>query len=720
MKIRLPLKQLIKFSNFIIFGIVLISFFIIQPHQKFSLELVSMLTGEDKKFYQLSEKFSYVKTFLVSVEGFEKKDLTKLKQIQKELSTHPEISINNQINNRDFQKYKKKYNLYLNELNYKNSKDITVKENLSKLYKQILSSPMYFNINRADPLNIVKQNKVSDKIQLKNGNLVLGEYGYLAVFSLKTNIDEKSRIKVYDDINEILGKYENIKSFSSIFYYVENSKKIQGDVKKIIIASMVLLGILYLVILRNLYLFINVAATLATSVIIGQIIITYIFPHASIITLAFGTAITSVSIDYMFHHYLHNYYNHKLGFNKSVFYGFVTTITAFILISFIDFPLIRQISIFTIVSLSVAYIHFSFIYPQLKIKHVEPYSKENYKSIFSISSSKIITFSTIVIALSVFYVKFDFDIKNLDYQNQKLIETEHFFKSRLNQSKKSAILIIGNSIDDVISNAKIIQSMDKNATVPMSSLLSQNEYINQQKIIQKFGFKDLKNKIDINSEEIGFKKNYFKKAYNESSIYPPYPNYSIELINKFGFDLILDENRYITYAMISPNQLDKILALDFTKSAQSKVLFANSLKKVSNELVLFGALTLFLIISILVLVTKKRFLQAFTYILFPASLILCYGIFVPLNIMHIFMAFVILAIGIDYGIYMNERTLSHNTTLAIIYSLISTFAGFGVLIISDINSLFSIAMTAVIGILGILFLLLFQKRSKQKKIHKEI
>jgi predicted exporter len=78
------------------------------------------------------------------------------------------------------------------------------------------------------------------------------------------------------------------------------------------------------------------------------------------------------------------------------------------------------------------------------------------------------------------------------------------------------------------------------------------------------------------------------------------------------------------------------------------------------------------------------------------------------------MLFIVLAIGIDYGIYMNEPTLSHNTTLAIIYSLISTFAGFGVLALSQINSLYSIGMTAIIGIFGILFLLIFQYRKPYK------
>ncbi len=673
-----------------------------------------MLTGEDKKFYQLSEKFSYVKTFLVSVEGFEKKDLKKLKEIKKKLSKHPEITINNQINNKQFQQFKKTYNLYLNDLNYESSDQLNTKKELEKIYKKMVSSPFYFNLNLNDPLGIIKKDSIPKDIKFKNGNLVLGDYGYLAIFSIESKTDEKSRIKIYNDIHTILAKYDNIKFFSSIFFYVENSKEIQADVKKIIMVSMVLLGILYLVFLRNIYLFVNIAVTLVTSVIIGQIVVTYIFPQTSVIALVFSTAVTSVSIDYMFHHYLHNYYNKKLGFNKAVFYGFLTTVTAFILISFINFPLIEQISIFTIVSLIVAYVHFAFIYPHLEIKHKEPYSKENYKSPFTVKGYKILVFSIIIVVISLFYAKFDFNIKNLDYQNKNLLSTEKFFKSNLNQNKKASILITGSSCDEVIAHAKIIKFMDKYSTVPLSSLLSQEEYINKLQEIKKFNFLKLKDELNLLETDIGFKNDYFKNSYNDKLLYPPYPKYTQQMIQSFGFDLVYDENKYITYAMINPNKIDEILALEFTRSAQSKILFENSLKKVYNELVLFGGLTLLLIISILAMVTKKRFLQAFTYILFPASLILCYSWFIPLNIMHIFMAFVIMAIGIDYGIYMNEPTLSHNTTLAIIFSLISTFAGFGVLVISGINSLFSIGITAVIGVAGILFLLLFQKRTNHK------
>ncbi len=72
------------------------------------------------------------------------------------------------------------------------------------------------------------------------------------------------------------------------------------------------------------------------------------------------------------------------------------------------------------------------------------------------------------------------------------------------------------------------------------------------------------------------------------------------------------------------------------------------------------------------------------------------------------MLFVILAIGIDYAIYLSRKN-NALTKEAINYSLISTFAGFGVLIFSKINALFSMGVVATIGIISIFILLLFVK-----------
>jgi MFS family permease len=672
-----------------------------------------MLTGQDKQLYEISEQFSYVKTFIVAVRGFEKKDLKKLNQIKTKLLENKLIISSNQLNNKSYQDYKKEYKFYLNDFNFSDKKNINISTKLKQIYTNIISSPFYTPIDLSDPLNIVKKEQIKTTIKFKNDNPILQNYGYFAVFSILSKTDEKSRLKIYNQIHTILDNYEDIKAFSTIFMFVENSQKIQNDVRMIIMISMGVLGVLYLLILRNLYLFLNIAMTLGTSVILGQIVVTYIFPQTSVIALVFSTAITSVSIDYMFHHYLHNYYNKKLGFNRSVFYGFLTTIIAFFLISMINFPLIEQISIFTMISLTVAYIHFAFVYPLLGIKHKEPKSLEKFKAPIAIKGYKIIIFSIFIILLSLYNVKFDFNIKNLDYKNTKLLATQKFFQDNLNKNKKVPVFITGATIDTLISNSQMIRNLDPNAIVPLSSLLSQKQYIQKTNNIHNLNFSNIKKQLNSISKDLGFKQDYFNNSYSSTSLYPAYPNYSVDMITNMGFDIVKNNNIYLSYGMISPTILNKVLKYDFIKNAQTKILFENSLKKVSNDLMLFGALTIIFIISILAMVTKKRFLQAFTYILFPAALILLYGWFVPLNIMHLFMAFVILAVGIDYGIYMNEPKLTHNTTLAIVFSLISTFAGFGVLAISNINSLYSIGMTAIIGIIGILFLLIFQKRIKK-------
>ncbi len=105
---------------------------------------------------------------------------------------------------------------------------------------------------------------------------------------------------------------------------------------------------------------------------------------------------------------------------------------------------------------------------------------------------------------------------------------------------------------------------------------------------------------------------------------------------------------------------------------------------------------------------------ALNFLIFPSALIFLYLSFIPVNILHIFMFFIILSISIDYAIYSSKDN-SKQTNKAIIFSAISSFAGFGVLIFSDINSLFSIGSVATLGIFAILILIFFQKVENASK-----
>jgi predicted exporter len=77
--------------------------------------------------------------------------------------------------------------------------------------------------------------------------------------------------------------------------------------------------------------------------------------------------------------------------------------------------------------------------------------------------------------------------------------------------------------------------------------------------------------------------------------------------------------------------------------------------------------------------------------------------------MHFFALIILIAIGIDYGIYMSNTQNKFNTILAIRYSLLSTFAGFGVLIFSSIVALNSIGLVISLGIISIFILIKVMK-----------
>src|SRR5690606_24210638 len=115
---------------------------------------------------------------------------------------------------------------------------------------------------------------------------------------------------------------------------------------------------------------------------------------------------------------------------------------------------------------------------------------------------------------------------------------------------------------------------------------------------------------------------------------------------------------------------------------------------------------------LLLIITRKKFFQASLFLLFPLAIITLFALTTPLNILHLLMIFVVMALCIDYAIYTAYH-LDTNTKNAIIYSLLSTFAGFGVLIFSQMSALYSIGSIAALAIASLLVLLIFSQRFSQ-------
>jgi predicted exporter len=80
------------------------------------------------------------------------------------------------------------------------------------------------------------------------------------------------------------------------------------------------------------------------------------------------------------------------------------------------------------------------------------------------------------------------------------------------------------------------------------------------------------------------------------------------------------------------------------------------------------------------------------------------------NLMHLFALFLMMVYGIDYGIYLSRGELS-NSMRAVVYSCLTTFAGFGVLILSDVPAVHSIGAVTIAGLAAIIALF-FQRDAR--------
>lgn len=709
--IGLLLSKLIRFSNFFIFLFALLLFFFNNNYSNITNNILSILpNSENKEILQAYNKYSNSKTILLSIKDTNSTTLDKLKQIENAISKIAGVELYNPISNSYLQNYRTKNILLLNNLDEKKLQNLNIKKELQKLHQELTNSFFPVIINKKDPLNIFTQKLSKNNLKIKNNHIFLEEYGFLSTFRLDKSINTLQEYKrVYSKINAITNKYQDIKVFSTIFYFVENSNAIKKDVNKIVVFAFSILLLLYIFILRNINLLVNTLTTLGTSAILATIIITSFYNEVSIFVLVFGLSISTVSIDYMFHHYMHGFYKNKhtsKKLNKEVLFGFLTTIIAFVAVSFISFTLIQQIAIFTIISLTISYLHFSFLYPKIGFILKD---QRGFKDIgFKIRKKYFLIISIIIICFSPFIISFDTNLKNLDYQNTKLINLDMFFKEKLNQKNKLALLIEANSVEDLILKYEQIKiklpilDSSLNNLISKSKLDTKKEFINS-KIIQT-----IKYKLNKESKEIGFRENFFENAYTINTK----QNYDLTEMTRLGIDFFEYKNKIFTPVTIDKNDYKKIKSLNFLKPLSMRLLFDNSLKKVKDEILFLGLISLFLIILMVLFITKKNFLFALNFLLFPLAVILTYSYFSSFNILHIFMMFIILAISIDYAIY-SSKSLDLNTKKAILYSLLSTFAGFGVLIFSQINSLFSIGVIATIGILSIAFLLIFIKRSSQ-------
>lgn len=674
-----------------------------------STNLLSFLPeGKSKEAFEIYSHFKSSKEVFIATEGFNKDSLTKIKTIEEKLLATDLLKLESNITpNAKLIEYTKNNAFYLKNLNKETS--FSIHDALKDLYTKMINNPYYTSIDATDPLGYFSPKEQKISINIRDGHLALGDFGYLSVFSIKdTSNTIESYETIYNLLHQELKGIENVRVFSPTFYFVENSQKIQDDVTFLIVLSTILLLVLYIFIIKNIYLLINTIATLASSALLSFLLIGMIWSEVSVFVLAFGNAIGTLAIDYMFHYYFYGHYESKKKFNTSVFYGFLTTFGGFLIFAWVDFPLIQQVCVFAMISLILSYLQFVFLFPLIGFKKAQPYTTFH----FSVPLPyRIIAFlSLLTIALSIPFLRLDTNIKNLDYQNTALMQEEKFFKDAIKKEGSIPLLIEANSIDQLITYSRIIQENFKNATVPLSYFFDKSFYEQRTREIQSLALEQKKANIEEEATKLGFREGFFNNAYNQTLLYPNYHELTLDTLQEMGFDIIFREGKYYSYALVKNSDRGLLAPFTFASSIDAKEMFFTSLEKIAHQLLLGGVLAIAFIFFMLWMVCRKTLTLSANYVLLPTALILLFALFGNFTIAHIFMLFIMMLFGIDYGIYMSsDNSFKDGTRSAIFFSIIDTFAGFGVLVFSDIGALHAMGLVSCVATVAILVLLMGRK-----------
>ncbi len=695
-----------KYVNYIVLVLLLVAAFILKDSVNISTNLLSLFASKESvEKLSIASKLGYTKELLIAVKGFDDKSRNTVDKIARSLKKIEGINLvrSKVTSSKELQNYYKNFYALLSEFNAKEQSKEVINEKLQKLKNEQVNSFFYTPIDKNDPLKLFNLKVQSSDFTSKHSYITLGEYGYL--IHAKTDVDpsQMAEAKVlYEKIKNITASYENVIAFAGFFYTVENSTKIKEDVMLIATLSIIILLVMYLVLLKNFKLLSNTIVTLSSSVLFAGLISSIVYDDFHIMSLAFGASVSGVSIDYLFHYYFHNFYSSKEGVDKNVLYGYLTTTIAFVVLSFVPVPLISQISFFTALALTFAYLMFTFSYKKIALKENEQKTSNEVSTAF-IPSFAFFGLSVLLLTYSVITLKLDNNIRNLDYQNLELREIERVFKES-NKKGLTPLIVQATTENELIKRLHILNNKTEDTFSLASFILDTDRCESRKNILNSYDFDSLNSILNEEATQVGFRDGYFRDSYRFTRSLPACDGIELDIFKSLNLSVHKRDDVYYTIALVK--DVKESLILEFVSSIDVKRMFEKVAKKMYEDIVEYSSIVFLIIIIMLLISVKKRFFYALIYILFPLSLTLALLVTLgDINIMHIFGLIILIAIGIDYGIYMSNTSKKNNTMLAIKYSLLSTFGAFGVLVFSSITALHSIGLVISLGA-GAIFVLL--------------
>lgn len=462
-----------------------------------------------------------------------------------------------------------------------------------------------------------------------------------------------------------------------------------------ILSSLFIIGLIYFY-FRSLKPLLPIAVTIGAGIWAGFLVTSLIFPTVHILTFVFSTTLIGICVDYT----LHFFVSHEKDTScdevikeifKSLSVSLLTTASAFIVMLFSNFILLKQIAVFTVTGLATVYLFVILFYPLFCTNIYNPAHIKHF-SIPEKFNKPILIAAGIIIAVGLFRIHFDDNIKNMYVPPKHLLNAEKLQSELIKSNEMMSIFVIeGKNLQELLEKEEsITYELSKN-NVEFQSLSKYLPSLKRQKSVQNLK-KELYLKR-LNDYAVFLPSDKRREVIDEALT--PYPlNYNIKfeaLKNNF----LINENTSIVAAFgYEGGEINGSRVINFQKDISSQI-------KKCRIICLSLLLPIFAILYLLL--AKIYDFKSAGKIVLPSILaggvsLGLLGIFnQPVNLFHIIAVFLIIGFGLDYSVFRFGG--AKKSADAVLISCLTSVFSFTLLALTGFKLISSLGIILATGLL---------------------
>jgi len=543
-----------------------------------------------------------------------------------------------------------------------------------------------------------------------------------------------------------------------IFHAIHGAKITKKEINKIGLLSLLAVLFLLTFTFKSLKPVLITIGVIMFGVSMGVIACLLFFAKIHLLTLVFGTSLIGISIDYALHFFAERYKKEDWDSERAlscifpgITLGVITSVIGFIGLCFTPFPGLQQVSIFCISGLLSVYIFVVLFYPQIfSTMRFNPDKRiynlvSNYLKFWNIKRiSNIRKIAVVLLVLLLGGIPFlegKDDIRAMQNLSQELITNDLKTAELLgNQNASQFFVVSGFNEEEMLKKlGDISESLDllKNDNL-LGDYHTLNDYV-PSKLIQKSNLSLLKKFVMHNREEL---ETLFIESGLPESAYTDYINYlnsKTDLVFSIQDILKITQNKELSFLYAGKfeeqnvslvtlegvrdlHQLQRVAEeIDHIIFVDKVTSFSDLLNKYRHLSLLWVALAY--VIIFIILLIRYGFIQG-AFILIPSflatliSLSLVVFISGTFSLFHVLALFLVLGIGVDYGLFLAENNKDERYAMvAIFLSALTTLLSFSLLMLSNTSALYDFGFTIAVGIVVTFLLSPIALEDKNRKVN---